>query len=66
MIQGKCPICGKRFETPDLASAPGFPFCSDRCKLVDLGRWIDGDYALPVGSAPPLADVADDDEESED
>lgn len=41
-----------------------FPFCSDRCKLVDLGRWLDGKYQIPVveadesdteSSADPLA-----------
>ena len=25
-----------------------FPFCSERCKLVDLGRWLDGKYQVPV------------------
>jgi hypothetical protein len=25
-----------------------FPFCSDRCKLIDLGRWLDGKYQIPV------------------
>jgi uncharacterized protein len=45
-------------------SAPGpgepmgtFPFCSDRCKLIDLGRWLDGKYQIPVAGddedAPP-------------
>jgi endogenous inhibitor of DNA gyrase (YacG/DUF329 family) len=24
------------------------PFCSDRCKMVDLGRWLRGDYRVPV------------------
>ncbi len=23
------------------------PFCGERCRLVDLGRWLDGDYRLP-------------------
>jgi endogenous inhibitor of DNA gyrase (YacG/DUF329 family) len=50
MIQGKCPICGKPFTIATLDDLPSFPFCSDRCKLIDLGRWIDGDYAIP---APP-------------
>ena len=40
-----CAIC----ETP-LPEGAGetalFPFCSERCKLVDLGRWFDGDYAV--------------------
>jgi len=25
-----------------------FPFCSERCKLIDLGRWLDGRYQVPV------------------
>lgn len=25
-----------------------FPFCSERCKLIDLGRWLDGVYQVPV------------------
>jgi uncharacterized protein len=27
-----------------------FPFCSERCKLVDLGAWLDGDYRIASGS----------------
>jgi hypothetical protein len=34
-----------------------FPFCSDRCKLIDLGRWLDGKYQIAVAGddedAPP-------------
>ncbi len=52
-MTAKCPICGKSFEV-DPKKLPGnFPFCSERCKLVDLGRWIDGDYAIPGPPAPP-------------
>jgi endogenous inhibitor of DNA gyrase (YacG/DUF329 family) len=46
----KCPTCKKSVPDP----APGaelpafFPFCSDRCKLIDLGRWLDGKYQVPV------------------
>ncbi len=47
MIRGRCPICGKSFEAAKLDEVPSFPFCSDRCRLVDLGRWIDGAYAIP-------------------
>ena len=46
----KCPICGKPSAAP--ASEKGkrspFPFCSDRCKLRDLGRWLDGEYQVPT------------------
>ena len=65
MIQGKCPICRKRFEVSALSEAPAFPFCSERCKLVDLGRWIDGNYAIPGRPEPPREGPAgqDDDED---
>jgi endogenous inhibitor of DNA gyrase (YacG/DUF329 family) len=45
-----CPICKKSLPDP----APGadkpkyFPFCSERCKLIDLGRWLEGKYQIPV------------------
>ncbi|MHC4826384.1 MAG: DNA gyrase inhibitor YacG, partial [Planctomycetota bacterium] len=35
-----CPICAR----PVRASAETFPFCSTRCRYVDLGRWLDGKY----------------------
>jgi endogenous inhibitor of DNA gyrase (YacG/DUF329 family) len=42
----KCAICGK----PVAARAENkwFPFCSDRCKVVDLSKWLSGDYRIPV------------------
>jgi hypothetical protein len=52
MIEGRCPICGKQFQAEKLDDLPGFPFCSERCRLIDLGRWIDGDYAIPGGQPP--------------
>jgi endogenous inhibitor of DNA gyrase (YacG/DUF329 family) len=36
-----CPICSKP-ATPEYR-----PFCSARCKQVDLGRWLKGDYVIP-------------------
>jgi len=38
---------------------PTFPFCSERCRLIDLGRWIDEAYSIP---ASPLDPDAEDDE----
>jgi uncharacterized protein len=37
-----CPICGK----PAVAAAK--PFCSERCRDVDLNRWLSGSYAIPA------------------
>jgi endogenous inhibitor of DNA gyrase (YacG/DUF329 family) len=47
----RCPICKKPIPPPrqGTKAAPAhFPFCSDRCKLIDLGRWLDGRYQIPV------------------
>ena len=34
---------------PDPGQPMGaFPFCSDRCRLIDLGNWLDGKYQIPV------------------
>ena len=42
-----CPICGKEmsFETGSQPN-PTHPFCSERCRLVDLGHWLEGTYSL--------------------
>jgi endogenous inhibitor of DNA gyrase (YacG/DUF329 family) len=39
----KCPTCGKE---NDFNADPLGPFCSTRCKLVDLGKWFDEDYRI--------------------
>jgi uncharacterized protein len=38
----KCPTCGKP------AAEPFHPFCSTRCRDVDLHRWLSGQYAIPT------------------
>jgi uncharacterized protein len=42
-----CPICKK----PVSLDAEDFPFCSERCRLLDLGKWASGDYKV---SSPVL------------
>jgi len=48
----RCPICKKPVESAPSGQQPAaqsyFPFCSERCKLIDLGRWLDGKYQIPV------------------
>jgi endogenous inhibitor of DNA gyrase (YacG/DUF329 family) len=41
-----CPICRQPVST----SPPGtdHPFCSPRCKVIDLAKWLSGDYRIPV------------------
>ena len=45
----RCPICKTPVDESQ-AGKPGsyFPFCSERCKLIDLGRWLGGRYQIPV------------------
>ena len=45
-----CPICKRAVSerSPEPAQSSHFPFCSERCKLIDLGRWLDGRYQVPV------------------
>ena len=41
----KCPTCKRE---GDWLAGPYGPFCSHRCKLIDLGRWLGGRYQIPV------------------
>jgi endogenous inhibitor of DNA gyrase (YacG/DUF329 family) len=63
MIRGRCPICSRPIAIASMDDLPSFPFCSDRCKLIDLGRWIDGAYAIPAAAdEEKLEDEEEDDE----
>ena len=45
----RCPICRKELDPGDADRQGSFyPFCSERCKLIDLGRWLGGKYQIPV------------------
>ena len=44
----RCPTC----RTLVLRTAPDFPFCSERCRLLDLGKWASGKYVVST----PLAE----------
>jgi endogenous inhibitor of DNA gyrase (YacG/DUF329 family) len=44
-----CPICKK----PVKKDNPDFPFCSDRCRLIDLGKWASGAYVI----SSPVTDI---------
>ncbi|MBX3473547.1 MAG: DNA gyrase inhibitor YacG [Planctomycetes bacterium] len=42
----KCPQCSRHFTSAGLADNPAFPFCSEKCKLLDLGTWLSDGYAV--------------------
>ena len=54
----KCPQCHKEAS---LVDNPYRPFCSKRCKMIDLGTWADEGYRIPGERAPQ---DEDDSEES--
>ena len=49
----KCPVCD---AVVTLETTPTVPFCSDRCRLIDLGRWLDEGYSVPVPRGPAADD----------
>jgi uncharacterized protein len=65
MIRGKCPTCGKPFEVEKLGDLPSFPFCTDRCRLIDLGRWIDGVHVIPGPAQPEPTSVPEAEEDDD-
>ena len=52
----KCPICKKREVN---LGDPEFPFCSERCRTIDLGAWASGAYTIP---GAPIPEQQSDDE----
>jgi len=50
-IKLRCPTCKKYVKSTDAE----FPFCSPRCRLIDLGKWARGDYLI----SSPAQDTSD-------
>ena len=73
MSKVRCPICEKTMDAQGPKEWPDWPFCSRRCKMVDLGRWLGGNYRIetpvteedlvdldePANSPQPAAPSAD-------
>jgi uncharacterized protein len=47
----RCPTCRELV----LREEPDFPFCSERCRLIDLGKWASGGYVI----SSPITDPED-------
>lgn len=50
----RCPLC--RRETT-WEENPWRPFCSERCQLIDLGRWASDEYSIPFVEEPDSIEV---------
>jgi len=47
----RCPIC----KEPVHSGGEDFPFCSERCRVIDLGKWASGAYVI----SSPVQDISD-------
>ena len=52
-VRARCPSCKKSVKTDPAERPSDFPFCSERCRLLDLSRWLKGEYKIPVSPAFP-------------
>jgi hypothetical protein len=57
LLSLRCPIC----RTIVLRTNEDFPFCSDRCRTIDLGKWASGGYVISTKINDPelLEDLAE-------
>jgi endogenous inhibitor of DNA gyrase (YacG/DUF329 family) len=51
LMKLKCPTCKKPVTKKD----PDFPFCGERCRLIDLGKWASGAYVI----SSPVHDISE-------
>ena len=58
----RCPICKRKMEPQGSKFAP---FCSERCKLIDLSRWFGEEYSIP-GEPASTPETSEDDSDDRD
>lgn len=54
----RCPICKKEVKIGE----PEFPFCSERCRIIDLGNWASEKYVISTPAAPQKPEKESQDE----
>ncbi len=59
----RCSTCGRRFFLDETTTPP---FCSERCQLIDLGRWLDEGIGIPFEGDPENTPVENSDRPSRD
>ncbi|NLX22507.1 MAG: DNA gyrase inhibitor YacG [Phycisphaerae bacterium] len=55
----ECPTCGKRVTYATREEVPFRPFCCKRCKLIDLGKWLNEEYRITEELAEPIEPSSD-------
>jgi endogenous inhibitor of DNA gyrase (YacG/DUF329 family) len=61
MSSVRCPICDAPMPG-NWAEYPDYPFCTKRCRTIDLGRWLGEEYKVSAGPADDQSSTADDEE----
>lgn len=49
----KCPTCGRRVKYKYCSEVPDRPFCSERCRLIDLSKWFSEEYRINTPANTP-------------
>ena len=57
----KCPICKKEVDPAN----PDAPFCSERCRIIDLGNWASEKYVISTPAQPQEIPEQDEDGDSQ-
>jgi hypothetical protein len=52
MPKTQCPTCGQEVTYHEKKEVPFRPFCSKRCKLIDLGKWLNEEYTISENIDP--------------
>lgn len=59
VLRVPCPRCGRESEVDDATPLPpDFPFCSERCRMSDLGKWFDEEYRIARNARPGESEQA--------
>ena len=61
----KTMICGSCGESFDFRKTESPPFCSRRCQMIDLGRWLDEDISVPHEGGPSKGEVVEENSDDE-
>jgi endogenous inhibitor of DNA gyrase (YacG/DUF329 family) len=59
-----CPICGRALPAESRVGRPNSPFCSERCRLIDLGRWLGEGYRVPSEPDTSPEDTSGEDDQA--
>ena len=57
----RCPTCRRDL---DRSETPAYPFCSERCRTIDLGNWLGEAYRIPTKESPDEHTVEDNGDDS--